>query len=71
LLGDPNRIVNIVVGGWSLAGLAVLRSGEPVSIQLGSDFNDDGDSTVDRPALISGNLRDLYARGHLGRAQYL
>jgi hypothetical protein len=71
LLGDANRIVNTVVGGWSLAGLAVFRSGEPVNIQLGSDFNDDGDSTADRPALISGSLGDLYARGNLGRAQYL
>jgi len=71
LLGDANRIVNTVVGGWSLAGLAVLRSGEPINILLGRDFNDDGDSTADRPSLVSGNLSDLYARGNLGRTQYL
>jgi hypothetical protein len=70
LLGDANRIVNTLVGGWSLAGLAVLRSGEPVNIQLGRDFNDDGDATADRPALINGSLSGLYARG-LGRTQYL
>jgi hypothetical protein len=70
-LGNANRIVNTLVGGWSLAGLAVIRSGEPVNIQQGEDFNDDGDSFADRPALISGSLSDLYARGSLGRTQYL
>jgi Carboxypeptidase regulatory-like domain/TonB dependent receptor len=71
LLGNASRIVNTIVGGWSLAGLAVLRSGEPVNILLGSDFNDDGDTTADRPALNNGSLSDLYASGNLGRTQYL
>jgi Carboxypeptidase regulatory-like domain/TonB dependent receptor len=71
LLGNANRIVNTVVGGWSLAGLAILRSGEPVNILLGSDFNDDGDANADRPALNNGNLSDLYTGGNLGRTQYL
>jgi hypothetical protein len=71
LLGNANRIVNTLAGGWSLAGLAVLRSGEPVNIVRGIDFNDDGDAGADRPALISGSQSDLYARGRLGRTQYL
>jgi len=71
LLGNANRLVNTVLGGWSLAGLAVLRSGEPVNILLVRDFNDDGDSTADRPSLISGNLSELYAEGNIGRMQYL
>ncbi|HKQ75120.1 MAG TPA: TonB-dependent receptor [Blastocatellia bacterium] len=70
-IGDANRIVNTLISGWSLAGLAVLRSGEPVNIVRGIDFNDDGDISADRPALISGSLSDLYARGSLGRTQYL
>jgi hypothetical protein len=70
-LAERNRIIDAVLGGWSLAGLAVLRSGEPVNILRGVDFNDDGDASVDRPALISGSLSDLYTRGSLGRTQYL
>lgn len=70
-LGDANRIVNTLLGGWSLTGLAVLWSGQPVNILRGIDFNDDGDAGSDRPALISGSLSDLYARGSLGRTQYL
>jgi hypothetical protein len=49
----------------------VLRSGEPVNILRGIDFNDDGDVTVDRPALISGSLDELYRRGGSERTQYL
>jgi hypothetical protein len=74
LLGGANgaarQLVDALLGGWSLTGLAVLRSGEPVNIVRGLDFNDDGDATADRPALISGQLDNLYARGR-ERTQYL
>jgi hypothetical protein len=43
LLGNANGFVNALLGGWSLTGLAVLRSGEPVNLLRGVDFNDDGD----------------------------
>jgi hypothetical protein len=71
LLGAAGGVVNALLGGWSLNGLAVLRSGEPVNILRGVDFNDDGDATTDRPALISGSLNDLYRRGAGERTQYL
>lgn len=71
LFGDANAVMNALLGGWSLNGLAVLRSGEPVNILRGVDFNDDGDATADRPALISGGLNDLYRRGAGERTQYL
>jgi hypothetical protein len=71
LLGDANGFVNAALGGWSLSGLAVLRSGETVNIVRGIDFNDDGDATADRPALVSGSLNDLYRRGSGERTQYL
>lgn len=71
LLGAADGIVNALLGGWSLNGLAVLRSGEPVNILRGVDFNDDGDATADRPALIGGSLNDLYRRGAGERTQYL
>jgi hypothetical protein len=69
--GGGRGLVSALLGGWSLAGLAVVRSGEPINILRGIDFNDDGDATIDRPALISGNLTDLYARGSHDRTQYL
>lgn len=71
LLGDAKGALNAALGGWSLTGLAVIRSGEPVNIVRGVDFNDDGDATADRPALVSGQLSDLYARGGPERTQYL
>ena len=71
LLGNANGLVNALLGGWAVSGLAVLRSGEPVNVVRGIDFNDDGDATADRPALISGSLNDLYRKGAGERTQYL
>lgn len=62
---------NRLWGGWSLAGLAVLRSGEPLNVVQGVDYNDDGDISSERPQLTSGTLNDVYARGSFGRTQYL
>lgn len=70
-LGHASGFVNALVGNWSLAGVAVLRSGELFNVTCGIDYNDDGDALNDRPALVSGSLNDLYARGSLGRTQYL
>jgi hypothetical protein len=54
-------VVDAVLGGWSVSGTLQARSGAPVNITSGSDFNDDANNT-DRPALLSGSLDDLYAR---------
>lgn len=62
---------NRLWGGWTLSGLAVIRSGEPVNITRGIDYNDDGDIAADRPQLLSGSLSDLYTRRSAGRTQYL
>ena len=69
-LSNAARWVDAAIGGWSIAGLAILRSGTPFNVTLGSDANDDG-ATDDRPALVSGSLGDLYAQGKFGRTQYL
>jgi hypothetical protein len=68
-LSTAPTIVRGLVGGWTLAGILSVRSGEAVDLRLGSDANDDGDSG-DRPALISGSFDDLYAGGG-DRTQYL
>jgi hypothetical protein len=60
-----------LVGGWSVAGIFVARTGEPFSLRLGPDINDDGNAFSDRPALVSGSVNDLYARGGQTRTQYL
>jgi Carboxypeptidase regulatory-like domain len=56
--------------GFTLAGILTMRSGEPVNLQLGSDVNDDGDTT-DRPGLLSGTLNQLYARETREKTQFL
>lgn len=62
--------LNAVAGGWSIAGIFVARSGEPFSLRLGPDINDDGNAFSDRPALLAGDAADLYANG-ADRTQYL
>jgi hypothetical protein len=62
-LSSSSGMVNALAGGWSIAGFAFFRTGEPINITLGADANDDGDTTNDRPVLLSGSLNDLYAHG--------
>jgi hypothetical protein len=47
---------------FSLAGILRFHTGTPVNVTLGRDVNDDGDTSQDRPALLSGSLESLYAR---------
>jgi hypothetical protein len=62
-LGNASGILDQVISGWSLTGMAVIRSGEPVNLTRGIDYNDDGDIASDRPQLLSGSLGDLYPSG--------
>lgn len=68
-LSTAPAVVRGLAGGWTLAGILNVRSGEAVDLRLGTDANDDGDSG-DRPALLSGALADLYANGG-DRTQFL
>ncbi|HYP14910.1 MAG TPA: hypothetical protein VEQ63_13365, partial [Bryobacteraceae bacterium] len=61
-LNNGYRLATALAGGWSLSGVAVITTGEPVNVRLGRDSNDDGDVAQDRPALLQGSLDDLYAR---------
>jgi hypothetical protein len=69
-LNNTGSVVDALLGGYSLSGLAILRSGQPFTPILFGDFGDVGSFTY-RPALVSGNLDDLYADGRLGPTQYL
>jgi hypothetical protein len=62
-------VLDAMIGGWSVNGLFHARAGANVNLLLGSDVNDDG-YALDRPALISGSLDDLYARSG-SKTQYL
>lgn len=69
-LNDLSSFADAIIGGWSVNGIFIFRSGEPFTVTLGRDVNDDGDATRDRPVLINGNLSNLYAGG-ANRTQYL
>jgi hypothetical protein len=67
---SSRRWLNAAVGGWSIGGILVGRSGEPFSLRLGPDVNDDGNAFSDRPAIARGSVADLYSDGS-ERTQYL
>jgi hypothetical protein len=68
----PTRAwLNALAGGWSVAGIFVARTGEPFSLRLGPDVNDDGNAFSDRPTLLVGSVEDLYAASGAARTQYL
>jgi hypothetical protein len=65
------RAIDAIVGGWSLSGIASMRSGNSFDVQLGQDVNDDG-AFNDRPALASGATLDAArATSGLDKTQWL
>jgi hypothetical protein len=58
-----SKAADIVIGGWSVAGLIAVRSAMPVYLSSGVDYADVGITTSPRPALRQGSIDDLYARG--------
>jgi hypothetical protein len=69
-LANANGLVDALLGGWSLRGIYRYRTGEPFSVTLGSDVNDDGSTVNDYPRLLSGSLSALYAKDG-SQTQYL
>jgi hypothetical protein len=65
-----HRALEAIVGRFSVAGVATLRSALPVYVSEGSDYADVGIATSPRPALKQGSISDLYAGGRFGRAQF-
>lgn len=70
-LNGSGGFVNALVGGFSLTGIGVWRSGDPFTLNLGVDAADIGFAGYPRPALLSGTLQNLYANGAYGATQYL
>jgi Carboxypeptidase regulatory-like domain/TonB-dependent Receptor Plug Domain len=68
-LANSSGLAGALAGGWSVAGLATVRTGARFNVTLGRDVNDDG-AINDRPALLSGSLEDLYNTGG-DRTQFL
>lgn len=67
---DAPGWVNAIISGYSLSGLAIFRSGQPVDLTYSGDLADVGAFSV-RPVLVSGSLDDLYAGSGGTRTQYL
>ena len=59
-----------LLGGWSVSGLASIRSGNTFDVTLGQDVNDDG-AFNDRPALLGRSLSELYSGSGADRTQWL
>jgi hypothetical protein len=56
LLGDTNRFVNTLVGGWQLAGVGTSRSGLPLNVTISRSATalPDQINTNQRPNLVPG-----------------
>jgi len=52
--GNMNRILDAIVGGWSLNGLLTLQSGQPVPFALANSSISDG---LQRPDITCSNIR--------------
>jgi hypothetical protein len=61
-LSGAGGMVNGLLGGWSISGIVSARSGGAFNVLLGRDINDDG-APLERPAVVSGSLHDLYDSG--------
>jgi hypothetical protein len=62
---------NAIAGGWSLAGVAQLRSSLPVYLSSGIDYADVGITSSPRPALRQGfTLDDIYSAGRFDKTQF-
>jgi len=64
------RALDAVIGGFSLAGLAQLRTALPVYLSSGVDYADVGITTSPRPALRQGSLADIYSNGRFDKIQF-
>lgn len=52
-LTDANPAVNVILGGWSFAGITTLSSGRRVNISVRGDPSNNGGRASDRPNMIA------------------
>jgi hypothetical protein len=69
-LSNGSGWLEALVGGYTLSGFALFRSGQPIDLQYSGDLADVGAFSI-RPVLTSGSLADLYAQNPSTPAQYL
>lgn len=67
---DMPRALDMIVGGFSVAGMAQIRTALPVYLSSGVDYADVGITTSPRPALLQGSLDDIYSRGAYDKVQF-
>lgn len=67
---NMSRALDYLIGGFSLAGMAQLRTALPVYLSSGIDYADVGIATSPRPALRQGSLTDLYSNGRFDKTQF-
>lgn len=63
-------LLDHIIGGFSLAGLAQLRTALPVYLSSGVDYADVGITSSPRPALRQGALADVYTNGRFDKTQF-
>lgn len=61
----PNKLVGGVLNGWQISPIVTMNSGTPLTVLSGADGNDDGNSSTDRPDLVTG--QNPYLSPHRGR----
>jgi Carboxypeptidase regulatory-like domain len=69
-LNSSSRLVDALLGGYDLAGIVVLHSGNAFTVIMSGDLASVGAFNI-RPALKSGTLPDLYAPDGSPRIQFL
>lgn len=52
--GEGLHWAGAVVNGWTFAGITTFQSGQPINVEIGFDWNEDGISN-DRPILLNKN----------------
>ena len=67
---DMSRALDAIVGGFSLAGFAQVRTALPVYLSSGVDYGDVGITTSPRPALRQGTLDEIYSNGRFDKTQF-
>ncbi|MCU1325674.1 MAG: TonB-dependent receptor plug [Bryobacterales bacterium] len=63
-------VLEKILGGYSVAGVASIHSGLPVYLSQGTDYGDVGITTSPRPALLKGSINDLYAGSEFDKTQF-